>query len=189
MLLNIIDEVNKALDNDMYISALALVLTIPDICAKAEYPLEKTNKKRYVDWFDNHIGHYEQPPEKGIDDKCPHLSGEVIYTLRNSILHQGTPNIDKDKIKNEDNKIDRFVLVKEPKKEIQNYSDFSSCSETGWMLRGDKINKMYHLNIRRLCFLITSAAEYYYEENKEKFDFFNYTMVDKGHEFDDLFNI
>ena len=59
MLLKIIDDVNKALDAECYFSALSLVLTIPDICGKAEFP-EKGPTRRYIDWFDKHIAKYEQ---------------------------------------------------------------------------------------------------------------------------------
>ena len=187
MLLNIIDEVNKALDNDLYISALSLVLTIPDICGKAEFPeLEKQTKKRYTKWFDEHIGKYEEDTEIVGGLKCPHLSGEVVYSLRNSMLHQGTPSINKDDIKTEYNKIDRFILVKEPKNEFELYSDTSSYNPSGVGFRMD-IKRTYHLSIRRLCFLICKAAEAYYDNNKEKFDFFNYRLVDEGHEYDDIF--
>ncbi len=61
MLLNIIDEVNKSLDNNLYFAALSLVLTIPDICGKAEYP-NKGVGERYITWFDEHIGQYEEAP-------------------------------------------------------------------------------------------------------------------------------
>ena len=187
MLLSIIDEVNKSLDNNLYLAALSLVLTIPDICGKAEFPnLEKQTKKRYIKWFDEHIGQYEEDPDD-VDIKCPHLSGEVIYSLRNSVLHQGTPNLDKDEIHNEDNKIDRFVLIKEPKNEFGIYSDSSSCSPEGWWMSQKDIKRTYHMSIRRLCFLICGAAEVYYENNKEKFDFFDYILVERGHEFDDVF--
>lgn len=38
MLMEIIKEINKALADNMYIAALTMALTIPDICGKAEYP-------------------------------------------------------------------------------------------------------------------------------------------------------
>ena len=41
------------------------------------------------------------------------------------MLHQGSPNVNKDKIHKEYNKIDRFVLIKEPKNEFDIYSDSS----------------------------------------------------------------
>ncbi len=191
MLIRIIEEVNKALDNDMYIAALSLVLTIPDICGKVEFPEygDRQNKARYTAWFDKHIGKYEEDPKDGDRIQCPHLSGEVIYSLRNSVLHQGTPNINKESIKNENNKIDRFVLIKEPKNEIDLYSDISSCDPNGHWMYKEGIKRTYHLSIRRLCFLICSAAEVFYDNNKDKFDFFDYIMVEKGHEYDDLFMI
>lgn len=188
MLLNIIDEVNKALDNNLYLAALSLALTIPDICGKAEFSQDGVSD-RYKKWFDEHIGQYEEAPYEEGEIKCPHLSGEVIYSLRNSVLHQGTPNIDKDKIHNEDNKIDRFVLIIEPKNEFDIYSDSSSCSPEGWWMFQKDIKRSYHMSIRRLCFLICNSAEVYYENNKEKFDFFDYILVDRGHEFDDVFEI
>ena len=45
----------------------------------------------------------------------PYLSGEVVYNLRNSFPHQGTPNIDVSKIIDSANKVDEFTLVFEKK--------------------------------------------------------------------------
>ncbi len=105
------------------------------------------------------------------------------------MLHQGTPNVNKDKIRKECNKIDRFVLIKEPKNEFDIYADSSSCSPDGWWMFQEGIKRSYHMSIRRLGFLICGAAETYYENNREKFDFFDYILVDKGHEYDDIFSI
>jgi hypothetical protein len=111
MMLQLIDDVNKALDAECYYSALTLVLTFPDICGKAEYPQERSTAKRYIDWYDKHIGKYEQCPcEQYQNMPMPYLSGEVVYSLRNSLLHQGTPNIDVH-LKDDNNKIDCFELI------------------------------------------------------------------------------
>ena len=48
MLLEIIKEIEKALDNEMFLSALALTLTLPDICGKAEYPELGNKPERYI---------------------------------------------------------------------------------------------------------------------------------------------
>ena len=100
----------------------------------------------------------------------PYLSGEVVYSLRNSFLHQGTPNIESEKIKATENKIDNFSLVIESKNEFDIYSDASGI----W---NGKI-RTYRVNIRRLCFIIGANASAYYKENKSKFDFFNFTIID-----------
>ncbi len=92
MMLQLINDVNKALDAECYYSALTLALTFPDICGKAEFPQEKCTGKRYKDWYDEYIGKYEQCPcENCQNTTMPYLSGEVVYSLRNSLLHQGHP--------------------------------------------------------------------------------------------------
>ena len=50
MLLDIIAEIQNALDNNMYLAALSLALMVPDICGKAEYP-DKRVGERYKDWI------------------------------------------------------------------------------------------------------------------------------------------
>lgn len=143
---------NKALDNDCFFSALSLALTLPDICGKAKYPTDG-NKKRYIAWYDEYVGAYEQCP--GEEGKMPYLSGEVVYQLRCSFLHQGNPNIDKGKINEECCKIDKFVLLTEKKKEFNILSDSASSSEQFW---GDKkigdTYRTYEVNVRRLCFTL-----------------------------------
>lgn len=90
----------KKLDNEAYLSALTLVLTIPDICGKAEFPNEGSSKRRYIDWYDKYVGVYEKSPQTE-QNALPYLSSEVNYFLRNNMLHQGTPNIEKNSIKDE----------------------------------------------------------------------------------------
>lgn len=59
-----IKDIDLALTNKSYLSALALSLTIPDICWQIEYPdLMKKNgerniRKQYVAWFDNWVNQY-----------------------------------------------------------------------------------------------------------------------------------
>lgn len=167
MLFKIIDDVNKALDAECYFSALSLDLTIPDICGKAEYPKKRTTR-RYIDWFNEYIAKYEICPcDHCKEVQMPYLSGEVVNSLRNSFLHQGAPNIDNNSLI--DNKIDVFEIVIESKKEIEIYSDTSS------IINNDK--RIYRVNLRRLCQIVCSTAKGYYEKNIDKFDFFNYSII------------
>lgn len=48
MVNRLVEDINRALDNDAYFAALSLALTLPDICGKAKYPTEKSTKKRYI---------------------------------------------------------------------------------------------------------------------------------------------
>ena len=109
----------------------------------------------------------------------PYLSGEVVYQLRCSFLHQGNPNIDKDKIREECCKIDKYVLLTEKKKDFNILSDSASSSESFY--NGQKQGetyRTYEVNVRRLCFIISACAAAYYKENPELFDFFNFKVVD-----------
>ena len=172
MLQRLIDDMNNALSANCYLAALSIALMLPDICGKAAYPNLKVGD-RYKAWYDEFVGKYEIPPaeENCPDDtKMPYLSGEVVYSLRNSFLHQGTPHIESEKIKAEENKIDNFSLIIESKNKFGIYSDASG-------LWNGKI-RTYRVNIRRLCFIIGANASAYYKENKSKFNFFNYTIID-----------
>lgn len=167
---HIINEINTALDHNAYIAALSLALTLPDICGKAEFG-EVGNRKRYIDWYDKYVGVvFENALSEPGKPSLPYLSGEVIYSLRCFLLHQGTPNIDGKSMKCNENKITKFVLLCEPKKENGLYIHEAMRREQ---------NKELTVNIRGLCQVLTVSALEYYRRNIEKFNFFNYTLVYK----------
>ncbi len=163
MIEKIVDDINIALKNGAYLSALSLALTLPDVCGKAEYPDDSVGD-RYKKWYQEYVGQYETDGE----GDCPYLSDEVVYSLRNSFLHQTTPNINKAKIHDSQNQIDRFILVIEPKNELDIYADLS--------ISGGYRGKEYHVSVQRLCFILTRTALGYYRKNKEKFNFFEFEI-------------
>lgn len=181
MIDRLIDDVNKALDAEAYMAALALALTIPDICAKAEYGDSLGNKERYVKWFDTYIGQYEICPKQVGEERMSYLSGEVVYSLRNNMLHQGTPNIKKEKIRDDVNKIDEFSLVIEKKNKFDIYADASTLEKQCYMGQ-TKSTRSYRVNVRRLCLIICLAAKNMYAKNKDKFNFFNFQIIDRDKE-------
>lgn len=159
MILNLINDMNKALEAECYYAALAIALMLPDICSKAEYPEDNKTRKRYIKWFDNFIGKYERCNKN--NEETPYLSGKIVYSLRNSFLHLGNPHVD-------NNIIDEFILVLEPKNEYEIYADVSQIDSRG--------KRIYEVNIRRLCLIIGNTAKGYYKENMNKFNFFNYSI-------------
>ena len=170
MIDKIIDEIHKSIENECFIAALALTLTLPDICGKAEFP-EEGDTKRYIDWYNEHIGDDEKPSDPYGSD-MPYLSGEIIYNLRNALLHQGSPSIDAYKIKTERCKVDKFEIVIDP----ESLSNTSMVAYgTGLKIVGRELS----VNLYHLCNIICRAATDYYNRNKEKFNFFKYDIVDK----------
>jgi len=178
MIDRITEDIDKALDNDAYLAALTLALTIPDICGKAKHP-KKGTKVRYIGWYDEYVGAYEQSPfDKREGTNMPYLSGEVVYSLRNSMLHEGSPNVNS-KI------IDEFVLIIEKKKSVEIYADSAGMTTSNY---NEKCYRHYRLNVRRFCQIIIANARAYYEDNKELFNFFNYTIMDWDKEVEKLHN-
>ena len=182
MLLRLIEDMNRALDHDCYFAAFAIALTMPDICGKAKYPNEKSTKKRYIDWYNEYVGQYEKCPKNEADAdevEMPYLSGEVVYSLRCSFLHQGNPNIEYVKIKDETCKLDRFTLLIQKKNEFDLYADSTSVTRQGVDLEAmEETERCYEVNIRRLCLVLSLCASAYYREYPGQFNFFNYDVVD-----------
>ena len=52
-------------------------------------------------------------------------------------------------------------------------------NDLGIRLKEKRDKKTYCVNIQRLCFIMTRAAQEYYDANKEKFDFFHFSVIDK----------
>jgi hypothetical protein len=73
----IFEEIREANKAGLSHAALALTLTIPDICAALISPKGKSNGDSYATWFDDHLGVY-----KG------RLSGKDLYSIRSGILHE-----------------------------------------------------------------------------------------------------
>lgn len=172
MINELIREINYCLDNDCCMAGLSLALTLPDICGKAMYPGLKPSD-RYIKWFDECIGQYEHN-EEHIQVGMPYLSGELVYSLRNSILHQGNPNIDGKKFG-----IIYFELLYQKDEEASVISGVAQAKIIKDENGNDKaINKKFTVNVRDLCWKLCRLAEVCYKKNKNKFNFFNYNLVD-----------
>ena len=182
MINRLINEIQKCMDYDCLLAGLALALTLPDICGKAEYPQENSNKKRYIQWYDEKVGITEKPPKSAQSDtEMPYLSGEVVYSLRCQFLHQGTPNIEVSKIKEEACKIDDFTLLIQKENSLDIYSDSAAVFSCGTDPDGKKPThqlRSYEVNVRRLCMILCACADGYYKRNTDKFNFFHYEIVD-----------
>ena len=90
------------------------------------------------------------------------------------MLHEGNPNVDNERLtkKDESLPIDHFVLKIESKNDFDIYSDGSGISD----MFGQH-SRSYRMSIRRICLIMCTVAEGYYNENKEKFHF-NYEILD-----------
>jgi hypothetical protein len=64
--------------------ALMGALVIPDVCGAMEAADGRATRRRYADWFDEHVGH------RYVVNGDVWFNGTDCYQLRCSLLHQGS---------------------------------------------------------------------------------------------------
>lgn len=153
-----VKDICNALNNKCYFPALAMSLALPDICGAAEYPHEASVAKRYIEWYNKYLGEYMSN-----EKDSPFLSGEVVYNLRNTFLHTGSPNIDSSKVKNEANQLDRFMLILGDGTKFWNMTLFVDTPIV--KMRAMTVDVTY------LCRAICDCSLWYYKHNSDKFQF------------------
>ena len=74
-------DIERAIDAQLYYAAIALALSVPDICALLEDEPGKawSTEKKYVAWC-----------EKNLDGRFHYLTALDIWRLRGGVLHQGS---------------------------------------------------------------------------------------------------
>ena len=166
-----IKDINLALNNNCYLSALALSLTLPDICGKIEYPHFKDNRgnrkvgKQYAEWFDNWVNQYFADNTGWTKDytkaKDPYFTGEMCYSLRCAFLHDGNSNI-----KEWGDKEDADFYFSYEFELAVGGADYFGLSWVNQANNDSKImkTKIVRVNIDKLCKSICLAAENYYRE-------------------------
>lgn len=149
-----IEDIKKALEAEAYLSALALALTLPDICGKVAYP-KLSSGERYIKWFDENITDYSL---NEIAD-YPVFDGKKCYKLRCSFLHEGSIK----KIP-----IDRFELcIQKPMHGVYGCSGYGIMTE--FTHTGEKITtQSIKLEINQICFKICENAKAFYNSHDDE---------------------
>lgn len=99
-------DIKRAFEADAFLSAIALALTIPDMCGKRLYPDERKSSDRYIRWFDEYMAPNYPDVCTGEADEviaCSdasaqygtipgryYFSGNDCYQLRCVYLHEGS---------------------------------------------------------------------------------------------------
>lgn len=157
MIDRIIAEIRSSVSRGDYLLALMGALSLPGICGKAEYP-DLKQKKYYPQWYEEWIGQYETYA----GSKMPYPTGKIVYELRNSLVHEGTP-----KIHENTHQLKKFKLIKS-----DTLISFKSSvvDESG--------DKELEVNVLSLIWKLCRCAEAYYNQNKDKFAFLKNIQID-----------
>ena len=168
-----INSIKRAIECECYLPALALALTLPDICGQIEHPdfvstdkygnKRREGRKQYVTWYDDYV----KPLYYIANDDAPVLQfdGELCYALRCALLHEGNFEL-----KDRYGKllIDGFKLHVD--KVYGNPNIHSSYLE-----KDEK--KFIDLDAYGLCFFICSAARTFYDNYEDKAVFEKYECI------------
>ncbi|PYD99173.1 hypothetical protein [Bacillus cereus] len=161
----LIKEITNSLDNKNYLSALALTLTLPDICGKIAYPEIKGVRKRYAQWYNEYIHKFENPD--GMED-VDRFDGDAVYQLRCNFLHDGSSDI-REYMRGKYNKTESKDFVFELTDTITSYSK-------DWEDNEDDCNIRIQIGVIDFCRKMCWTAENFYNKNSEQ-DIFNNIII------------
>ncbi|MDA2730454.1 hypothetical protein PDR34_11750 [Bacillus cereus] len=168
----LIKEIMNSLDNKNYLSALALTLTLPDICGKIAYPEIKGVRERYAQWYNEYIHKFENPD--GMED-VDRFDGDAVYKLRCNFLHDGSSDI-REYMRGKYNQTESKDFVFELTDTITSYSK-------DWEDNEDDCNIRIQIGVIDFCRKMCWTAENFYNKNSEQ-DIFNNIIIS-----DDLYKV
>lgn len=196
-MLNRIKEIRDCLEKGFYEAALALSLTLPDICGIVESPPGTGVGERYRNWIKNHVDStvLGNPVFSAVNvlgfvpNDIETLTADDIYNLRCSFLHSGDDDIKSDCI-------NEFKLVKPGSmtikapihpigellpEELLKRKDETQEVSCGYRCEtrpenGQIVHKVC-LDIKFLCDMLCDFAEKYYKSKPEgAFDEHKWTL-------------
>lgn len=138
MILKMVKEMNSALKQKHFMAAFIDALSIVDGMSKIIYPTENSQKRRYVDTWDNYI-----KINNGID-------GKTAYDIRCCMMHESKLAIGSDTF-------DILALVIP--------SEYNSIGIDSNITLGDD-TKIYRLDIINFCNCVANGFDRYYAVNK-----------------------
>jgi hypothetical protein len=74
----VLSEIDRAIRAELYYLAVAMTLTLPDICAALENEKAFSGKNEYKQWYLDNLAH-----------KFPYMSDSDCYSLRCGVVHKG----------------------------------------------------------------------------------------------------
>lgn len=176
MIEHLVNEIERCLKNDLQIAALTMALTLPDTCGKVYRP-KAHNHERYISWYDDHVL-ASKSELIGDTSKKLLISGNVVYKLRCTMLHESNPTV----VGTEEN-ITQFSLIWCPVSRCSRVP-IERCIELDE--NGAPQQQAISIDIVSLCQDICEAALLYYRKNKEHFSF-NYRIISASDRLANLF--
>lgn len=163
-----IDHIKVALKVGAYEAALALALTLPDICAKVENGKSTTSGNDYIAWVDKYVNF--KVLSFCSDTQQAEMDGTLVYALRCAFLHCGNDQIkDQNAGQNLPHTSFKVMPPNSLGKDILYHYHIRSISEEERIIETQ-------IDAGAICRLLYETAENYYNEYQQKNDFDPYTI-------------
>jgi len=144
-----LDSIIKSLSSKNWYAALFVALTVPDICGALEHP-DRNSSARYVSWYNKYMLPRYSSAMGSLEELHVFLSGDDCYALRCSLLHEGTGDIERQKIS----------------KTLQSVH-FSEPSDKGGRLHCNQYKNVLQLQVDVFCHDFIRAARQWLSEVRE----------------------
>ena len=166
---NLIEEIENSLMNKNYLSALALTLTLPDICGKIAFPEIEYVGERYVRWYNEYIYKYEIPSTDTPENTLV-PDGKIIYKLRCNLLHDGSLDVEevirKEKGIGDSTKL-KFILT-------NNFTSYNKMWENG---DKSKTSILIRIGVEDFCRKICAVVKNLYCDREKSQNIFNDVII------------
>ena len=163
-----IDHITIALNAGAYQAALALALTLPDICAKVEYKKSTTTNVDYIAWVNKFVDF--NPLSSWNATKQAEMNGTLIYALRCAFLHCGNDEI-KNQVVAQNLPHTTFKVV--PPNSLGEGNVYKYYIKDG---SNNTAATEAHIDAQAICKLLCIATENYYNAYTPKSDFDDYLL-------------
>lgn len=152
----LIEEIDKAVEGGAYIAALALALTIPDMCCGIN-----SSRKDYVNWYDTYA----------LSGSKYAIRGDECYALRCSFLHQQDGNIDGQNIMNGRKQHIFKVIIPKDKNEIK----------VSYFIRDIELDEdIINVNADMLIMAIKQGYKKFHEDNPDWIEQHDNLILEEG---------
>lgn len=133
-----VDSTRAAVNQSNWYAALAMALTLPDICGRIEEPTAKS-EPRFVSWYDRFLlARYQGHPG---GTQHTFLSGSDCYALRCAFLHQGELGINDQRAR-----------------EALEHFQFTA-PRLGSFVHMNQVNNLLQLQVDRFCLDVCEGVE------------------------------
>ncbi|OTG58860.1 hypothetical protein B9T36_11015 [Acinetobacter sp. ANC 4204] len=144
-----LDSIKLSIETNNYFGAIALALTLPDICASIEAQNNKTNQHKYCRWFDKYL--LNKYTIFSTDGNIVVFSAKECYATRCSFLHQGT------------HITEHQDIISEEKNAVKSVNFMNDTIFKGYIRLGDEIT----LDVKIFCQNMIIAVEQWILENRD----------------------